>query len=678
MADTLLCLAALCLLCLFFSSLRGVSSAAAPLLAASCVMLWFSFSGVFGVLVAGSWLFFGLCAVLGGYALIRRGGVGLLKRMLTPGFLLFLVFSLVLMCWLWAKNPTFTDWDEFSYWGSAAKRMTVSGEMYASMDSGHPWPAAERPGFVVLGYFASFFTKAFAPWKMYWAYGTMMTACVAALLAPFGWRRWRTAAPLAAFGLLVPFIMMLPYHTVHLYRPYLSAYGDVPAGMLFAGVLGLYFVLRQTHSPKLWLAALPLGAFVLVKDNLFPLALVAAGVMAMDSLLFGPGWAEKRPVLWQVTRRGADGPETRLLRVTPADNAPRWKRLLPRLAGFAGWWLVVLVVNSLWSIYPSSFTSGMVESNRSPMAAVAEALASMLGFAPPSARADAVLGQMVDLFLGRVAVDGGYQYGVVNLSALGSGLTTLLVIVGLYALAVVLAQNKRLRLRIALCGALMLGGFFAYQFELFAVYAFFNRAEGQGVFDYQRYLSSYFAAWLLSAVFWLALCARQPARRRVLARAGVLALALVMVFRVSVLARPGYTVLDVADSHFTPHRQRQARADAVAAKLPEDARVFFVCQGSDGGEWFEYAYLLLPHTLDYSITGGGSLVPAGSGDDVVTPNAMREYLDETGCDYILVARADEEFFTAYADLFFGDVQADNDEVSLYTRGEDGRYRLMEI
>lgn len=273
-------------LCAGFMALRGVPGAAAPLLAVSTVMVWFSFAVVWDVLVFAGWLFILLVALCLGLALWRRRAV-LLPKLCSPGFLIFAGLGLALLLVLGLRQPVFKMWDEFSFSGPAAKLLMLDDASYAVADTGFFTTMTDRPGPIVLNWFMQFFCKEFAQWRMYWAFDLLLLACAVALLAPVERKNWRLWVPLAAAGLLIPFFFTLGYHTVVLATPYLSAYRDLPAGMLFGGTLVLYFSARAARQGGLWQAVLPLMAFGLMKENTVPITLVAAGVMAADGLFFG-------------------------------------------------------------------------------------------------------------------------------------------------------------------------------------------------------------------------------------------------------------------------------------------------------------------------------------------------------------------------------------------------------
>lgn len=661
--ETLLALLAVCALSLFFTSLPGVKSAAAPLLSLGCAMVFLALAGVLGVLLPGAVVFYLLCFGLGAFAFFRRGGMALVKRLPSPGFLIFVGMALVLLVYFAARQPVFSQWDEFSFWGSAAKKTHLAHGLYVSIETNSVWPSAQPPSLIMLGYFVQCF-GAFAPWKVYWAYALLMLAGAAALTAAFEAKQWRCWLPVAVIGLMLPFCFNVYYETTSFSTTWLSAYADIPAGMLMGGGLAVYLALRRDGGP-VWLAAIPLGAFALTKENLLPLALVAAMVMAADGLLLGRGWDKK-------LRRPARDGQRRGLAV--AGMVGR------KAAGFLGWFAVPLALNTIWQRYAAwavrdwpALNQGSVENS------LGSAVNQILGLAPRNERFWPVLQEMADQFLGRAQAGDGYQYGLHNASMLGSGLVTLLVVLAVFVAAVLLLRGKRPKLRGALFGGLLLCGFWAYQFGLFVVYAFYNRADYQTVFDYARYMATCFLGMVMPGLVLLGMaCGQEKAMetlRPKLAQAAVLALACVLVWRGAVQLRPGYTVLDYPDTVYDEHRVVTGRAEQIAAALPQDAKLFFLDQQGDGSGWYEYAYNLMPVVLDYSLIGGRNFAPDEE-YPLLNPEGVAGYVQDSGLEYALVISVDELFLEQYSFIFADGLQDFVGEPALYRMNADGLYERM--
>lgn len=689
--NTLLVFLVLLALAAFYATLPGVRACTVPLLAVCSGMVFCSVAGMAGLLVPGAWAFTAAGLGLGAFAALRHRA-RLLEKLASPGFLLVAGLGALLLVYFAVRQPLFSEWDEFVLWGTASKLMRQNGALYTTADIGWFWTATQSPGLMVLGWLAQFFGAPFAAWKVYWAYDLLLLSCAAALLGAVpasqpggGMRRFRLWVPLAVCGLLAPFVFNVFYHTIALNTTYLSAYGDLPAGMLAGAAMAVYFggaargeplrtsaaapagaaLARGRALAAWWQPALVLAALGLVKENTLPVALVAAGVMAADTLFFA------------------------------GKQTPVWRRLAAGL----GWFAATLAPFALWKQHVNAVVAlntspGGGETNISTLQAAGQALGQLLGFAPRSEGFLQVGQNLIARFLGRIVVDGQVAEGSYNVSMLGTGLATLLLLAAVFVLATVLAPARRQRLRIALAGVLLLLGFAGYQFSLLVFYGFIYHARDSfEIVDYGRYLATYFTAWLLPGLVLLVQGAfarpvaannapraeathpANPTGRQKLAAAAMLALCVGLCLRFATLVRPGYSVLDWPDSAYAAQHRRQSEADALLAALPPGARLFFVCQGGDGQEWFEYSYYLLPTVLDYSVTGGRSFWPHMAEDDFgQTLASLQTHLADTGCDYIYVYSSDEVFSQNFGGLFADRLAGWDGTPTLYQKGDDALYR----
>lgn len=680
--EILLALLAVIALSVFFTSLRGVNSGLAPLLSLTSIMMLLSVGGVFGVLLPAGIAAYAACVGLCAFAVIKRGGKALLKRMLSPGFLVFCVMAALLFCTLAIRQPIFAEWDEYSFWGSAAKRISETNGLYVNTAAGgdSPWPATGQPALIVLSYFAQLFGQ-FAPWKTYWAYDILLFACAAAMLSAFSLQRIRAWVPVCICALCLPFAFGLWYSAVGLTPVWMSAYGDIPGGLLFGGAIVCYYILRKTKG-CIALSALPLAAFSLCKDNLFTLALLAAGLMALDSLLFGRGWHKS---------------EENSEKLKTLSAKQRTYKVGTWALKFAGWFAPVLLANFMWQRYAAYAIKGLAATNVSTGTSVMQAVRQILGLEVRSSDFYRLLGDMTDQFLGRVPTETGYQSGIVNMSVFGSGLVTMLVIICVFMLAVLFAQSKRQRLRNALCGGIMLVGFWLYQFGLFVVYAYFLKpvpGQGRQVVQYGRYLGSYLIGWFAVGIVLLGLCFAEKMQRQknegttwqntapTLARVAVLALALFITVRVWVFARPGYTVLDYSDDLYLEQAAIQAEAERLKEKLEGGEHLFFVCQNGDSAEWYRYAYCMMPEVdIDASVTRGSLITPKElpledtALEDGGIVIGMKTFLRQRACDGILIIDLDAGFIANYGEIFEGALSDWPGIPCLYMLNGNGLYEL---
>lgn len=629
--DTLLCFAAMIGLSAFLSVKCRINSAITPLLSLSIAVGFFTVAGVAGLLLPAAWVFLLACLGLLGYTLATSRG--LLHRLLTPGFIFFAAASLVMMLYLALRQPLLQKWDEFVLWGTAVKLMVQNNTLYTLADMGWAWTTTQSPALPILGWFAQVFSGQFAPWKLYWAYDMLLFACGAVLLAPFTLRRWRAYVPVGVLLLLFPYFFSAFYHLVYMDVTYINSYGDFPSGMLFGAVLALYYSQREGRRPALLLAAMPLAMLALMKDNVFPIALVALVIMLLDTLLFVP-----------ISRKR-------------------------KLAGSGVAVLAVLGAYAVWSAHRSwanalNPATGGETTGVSQSAAAVSAVKQLLGLEPKTERFAAVLDNFA------AAIGDKISYSV---SIFGSLLATIAVILLLFAAAILLNHGKRARLRVALAAVLSLLGFLGYLLVMLISWGFLFKIEGGILLDYDRYLSSYLAGWLLLALYMLvqafARLERLPKLSAIWLRFGALACAGAMCMLFAVRVPFSLSVLAYPDIVYADQQAYANDAARLQAVIPEGERLFFIDQTGDGENWFLYSYHALPLVVDYSISGGGSLT-AGGGHET-TAAELLAYLQANSIEYVYIYSIDDAFRQEYATLFAQPLPQAEQLPQLYYLTENG-------
>lgn len=655
MVNTLISFIAILALCVFLAARCKVNAALTPLLALSIAMVLFTLAGVAGYLVLGGWLFCGLSLGLCIDCVLKIGVKKSFAALCTPGFFLFLGGSVLVLVLLAVKQPVFSMWDEFSTWGTATKLTRLYGALYPTAPTGLEWTMTEMPGLVLLGWFMQIWGD-FAPWKCFFAYDMLLLACFAAALAPFEKKR-ALSVGLALCCALLPFFFLVPHRDTGLATVYMSAYADLPAGVMFGGAVVFYGARRAEGKCPLP-ALLPLAAAALMKDNTLPLALVAAGLAFFDTLFFVK--ADRKRKTWALQKGGLMAS----FFAAPVGMYLVWK-------GYTAW------ANGL------NPATGGGETGVGPLTAVLQTTGQLVGATPATPRFEKALEEMPLAFL-----DGtGFPA-----SMLGSGLATLLLILAIFTLAVVLAQGRHNKWRVGAVGLLSTGGFLGYQYVLFITYAAITKYP-DGVPDYNRYSTSYYAGWLLVALFCLALGTRQKAdgltpvearpalaaqKRALAAQSGVLVLALAACIGFGGKVLPNTTLLDYPSRLQADRRAEQATAEALADKMELDGRAFFVTSNDTGGKWFRYHYYLLPRILDYSEGGNVGPPKKNTGDYYVafTLEEFDAYLVEHGCDYILLEQNASRFRKTYKTLFSDGLKAWEGKPLLYRRGDDGLFHLV--
>ena len=654
--DVVLAFAALFGLAAFFTLRCRVHSALSPLVSLCSVSLVLAAAGVAGVLRLAVWAVYLLCFVLGAAALRQKRQNR--KALCTPGAVLFWTMSAAFAVYFALRQPLFTDFDEMSFWGTAAKLTHETGGLYTVAPVSWPWQATQSPCLITLGYFVQALGR-YGDWKVYLAYDMLAFACFAALLGRVEWKQYRLAVPLAAVCWCVPYFFTTYNHTIFLSTVYLSAYGDIPSGLVLGGTVALWLALREGEGPR-W-PVLPVLAFsALIKSNTFVLALAAAGLVAADWLL------------------------------TPGTTP--WKQGLVRRIGFAAaCFAAPLAAYRCWGQYTLALalknaeSGGMGETSPDVVTVAVNGIRMILGlpvgdyYEARRSQFYTACGDMLHQYLTR---DG-------TLSMIGQGVVVTGLILALFFAAWLVAGQRGLRVRIGLFALFSTLCFLGYNLMLALSYGFiFKPFQAERLEDYNRYVYTYYIGWFLIALALVGLALRHAPRLDLLGHAGVLALAAVMLLRVNQMVLPQLSVLGFSDAEFADRQIQQSRAEAVAA-VTDGARLFYVYQGDNGLHWFTATYDFYPQIVDYSGNGGGTfgLESLRPGEDTVegyyfhpyTEAAFAALVESTGCEYLYLDKVDDLFRESYGGLFSdGLAAAEQGETLVYHVDSLGHYSPVEM
>lgn len=677
--------AALFLGCAALTLKARVPASIAPLTALSAIAALFTLAGMAGVLYPAAWAVYALCLGGGVWTLWpRRGRAPGWKALFTPGSVVFWAMTLAFAVYFFIRQPLATGFDELNLWATAVKVTKVDNSLYSTATLGTPWAVTQNPGLPLLSYFFQFFGS-YADWKIYLAYDALYFACFGAVLSALPWKKWRAAVPLAAVLWCTPFFFTIYNHTIYLADTYLTAYGDVPAGLVFGGAVAAWLALRQLDGPR-W-AVLPILALAAnLKANDFVLSLAAAGLIAVDVWFF------------------CDGP---------------FRQGLARRTGFAAaCFAAPLAVYYLWNV---RYVGWLVARNASE-GGVGETTASLGEVVVNGIRI--LLGQPVEGFFAQrqpqflqAMADMGRQFWTSDgkLSMIGQGRNVVLLILAVFAAAFVVAAGWRLRGRIAALAALSTLCFVGYNLMLALSYGFiFKPFQAEALTDYNRYIYSYYIGWFLIALACLTVALLPQTEFRFLkakdgptvlfhqytprwglaGQGAVLLLAAAMLLRQGQLVLPQLSVLGFADSEFADRRSIRAEAELVCSYLEPEDRVFFVSQGDNGERWFSAVFDFYPILVDYSgitsemIGGGGELGlpelqpqeegPKNTYYHGFTAGELDAIVRGNGCTVLYLQAIDDIFVESYQSLFTDGLAAALNGDTLLYRVTDGGFAPMEM
>ena len=516
-------LAVLFLFCAFLTLKCNLHAALAPLSALGIAVAWLTAAGMANLLLPGTVLLWAVFAGSGVWALVpHKGQRPVYRSLVTPGAVLFWGMALAFAVYFFIRQPLATKYDELSLWATAVKVTKADNRLYALATLGTPWPQTQNPGLPLLSYFFQFLGH-YADWKIYVAYDVLAAAVFAAVLGGLNFRQYRIAVPLAAICWFAPWFLTVYNHTIYLDTTYMTAYGDVPAGLALGGAVALWLALRKTGGPK-W-AVLPVLALAAnIKANTFVLSLVAAGLMAVDAWLF------------------AEHP---------------FKKGLARRTGFAiACFAAPMLIYYFWNIryvgilVAKSASEGGTGETSAPLSAVVINGIKIL------------LGQPVEGFYAerqsqftQAMADMGHQFWTSDgrLSMIGQGRNVVVLILLVFLVAAICARGRQLKLRIGCIGVLSLACFVGYNLMLALSYGFiFKPDQAVGLVDYNRYIYTYYIGWFFMALAcWSTALQtadgeqKAPVRRWIAlaGQAGVLLMAAAMLVRVNGMILPQLSIL---------------------------------------------------------------------------------------------------------------------------------------
>lgn len=604
-------------------------AASVPLCTLCGIVLVLFVFGCAGVLRAGAWAVL-VCAAAAAVRLAvlgMRGGCsffGVLRaRCCTPAWYLTFGGSALLAALLAAQQPLFMQWDEFSFWGTAAKTVWQNDALYTLAETTNLEARTYPPAAALLSYAFGFLSDRFAPWTVYAAYGVMAFAVFGAAVGLAAKKNTAAFAFGSVLCVLAPFAVE-SFAAGQTLTAYATAYADHLLGLLTAGGCAVWLGAARCGGPltgRAYAGALVKLACVtavlgLTKDVGLPLGLVVFLVCVLDH--FGNDFL----------RHKKDG--RAWLRLLGAAAVPAGTAVLTYLVWAKHLAAVLEVDRSYAGGSAGLSTAGML----------AAGVRELLGIGRTE-HFSAVFSAMVRAFFAR------------RVSVFGSGMVTVSVIMAIFALAFVLEKKGQRRRTVCLAAASGVGFAGYYFFQLLCYVYVFSAHDGLGLVSYPRYMGIYYLFWLLAAV--CALLRAVNAGRR-LSGAAVIAAA------VLVLAVCGMRI-DMQDTfagrgnaawqtQTVIERRAQQALDAVRED-PTEEKALLVAQWDDGGRWYRYAYALEPLPL-YHAKMDNTIVAPGSEEIYpiqLDAQTIGAFLAENGITLLILDVVDYDFWMEFRPLF---------------------------
>ena len=639
-ARVLLALATLCVYGVVFASL-GIKSALAPFTAVCTAIIWFTFFGMFGLLPLGGWLFY-LGAVGGiGFLICRHG----LQKKAFPkigfGFGFFVLGSLLIIGLLWAKNPLFLYWDEFSFWGTAGKVVKLADELYTTAEVGWRGVSTQKPGLIVLAYFFQFFGDGFVEWQTYAAYDVFMLAGLAAVLVAFEKRKhWDMALPMAFVLFMVPFVFRHGIPPTMISNVYMDSTAELPLATTFGAILVCYYG-AEKKLKNLVPVCLGLATLVLLKDAALVFGLVAATLIFTDALFIG-------------------GEQPSTLK----------KRVLPALGRYGITLGSVGAAFIVWEVYTSRLL------NFSRMGNVGGSSGAGMLQMPGLFVMDLLSPNKTEVFT--TVTSNMVSYFFARSTMFGSGFTVMLGIWVILGLAAYLSGPKSpMRRQSILFGVFSTLGFFAYYFFIMLSYLYIL-SEGEALLlaSYDRYIYPFYMGWFMAALFFLgkSAAAREKIKNSFL-KLVIWGLSVIVLLRSGQMLHLGYTVFGVNPQAYNETREFKRQAAWVQSHLTQDDKLFMVLSEDGGLGIFKYVHELLPVQVDYSFGGGAELREKRQDDTGATiiveisREELEKHLLESGSTMLYIDSINERFKELYRPLF-------EDDLAGWESGSTAFYKIV--
>ncbi len=589
----------------------NLKSAFTPLLSVMVLMDIVMVFAMTGRLKAGVYAACILSAVVFGFALYKNKTdlKEKLQSFFSAGVLLFMGASALMLMVLYATQPVIHGWDEFSFWGTAAKLVDKYDALYTYHNSsmlGQSIP----PSMIVLGYFFGFFDGVFTEWIVYFAYDVLFFACFAAFCAAFGKKHSHSRVMMFITAFIIPFLFEITEINSKLYSTYISAYGDIPLGLAFAGALAVYFLSDENNSRDI-LPVIPVLVFLtLIKDMGFALSCIVVFVAFFDMLV----GREKFVFL--------------KLKGFFAKCAAAFVLLCATVFSYVGWSMHIgKVLNINRSDFSESTSVGMVEM----------LISGVLELISPdkSKKFSQISGSMISAFFNT------------KVSMFGAGVVVVAVITAVFALSFILSDKKGKKRTIMMYLTTWTGFIGYYVFHLF-LYVYVFKNDAYILPSYDRYMYIYYIGWLLAGLFCLCLAVKEG--HSLLAQAGLVTFGLCTLAIFNLYADVDNTFMGVNSNSFPKRELIGRKADFLRDAIGGDDVIYVASEDNSGEHWFIYSYELLDNFMpqSYFVWTEGTTEEDW---DEMAPAEMTKYFKANKVTHILVDNVNQQFVKRYGDLF---------------------------
>lgn len=564
------------LLLAFWLSAKMALKPVYSLFCSFCIMVVFlSAAGMANLIWAGTLCFVLLTLALCGLHLFRVGA-GQIKKELraffTPVLCVYLIAVFLMAVIFFLQKPMFIYWDEFSFWGMAAKVTKVSDLLYTVAPGviGNVTPC----GSVVLSYFFQFFRADFSE-NIHYLSSVAFYFSAFALVAQLVWEKTKQLSLTALAFLLLFFLPMFFNNTGRLENinqvlpVYITAMVDLHMALCFAAAIILYLL-----HPGKKMFVLPLVALPLFKDVGLVMGMLAAGIITV--LLLLNKQERKQACLFK-------------LHGMPAALITGVLAILAPFATYMGWTMYTSTVFAR-----NQFNLGGAE-NMSMPTMMLTGLKELLLPGQRTEKFSTIFGNMLNHLIN------------VRTALIGTGLAIVLIILVILA-GVFCLSKKEEKIQVAGFTLLSVLAFAAYCIFLGFTYVYvFRGTEGYDLAGFDRYLNTYLIGWVVLA---LAFAARYIEKIAVVLPIGITGAAAAATALYFFFIGPAHSFVAANSLRYMPRLQVSAPAVQAMSKHPATSgeKVFIISQGQDGMASLYLSFDLYPALVNGNEEGFGDTV----------------------------------------------------------------------
>ena len=597
-------LSALLLTALLLCRIKELPAALAPFAAVSLCSLALSFCGMAGGYVVGVWAIYIAAAASLVLLILDKPAArrALLGRFLCPAVVFFALASAGFYIILSIKQPVFTLWDEFSFWGIAAKTVFLKKNLYTLVETSM-LSISYAPVLPLFSGFMQFFGSEFCEWQVCAAYDVLMMSVLSMLLSRCEWRRPARWIILSAFSLFGLYMFFYCFDGGKLFADCLS---DIPLGVVFASPMLAWFSGDEHPAARFCCAAAGLGMLPLMKDTGLALGLVAAVIVAWDLIISQISLPLRR-----------------------------------RIFGAALLFAAVVLCYLAWNAH---YSTAVGESRTDYTGGYEYSVFDMLR--GEDSYFNAVLERMF-----------GSELRTRQFVMFGPMLEMVVVFTALPLICALLCKTRRGAVRVGCAGLLLCAGYFVYYlFLAYAYTAIYKHGSTVELPSFERYISSFVIGWYLAVVsITLSDAARWRFTRAHDAGCAVASLFLAALFYFSPVHPDQYLLTSRKVSVVMSEERSEIHkvGQYLLSTLPDGARCYVVCQGSNGFEWFVLNYESQPLYIMRQLDGGNFAAVDDSANNATSalPEDLAQYLIQNGADYLIVLRSDEYFADTFGGMF---------------------------